>query len=218
MSTSSKNPVGRPREFDEDKVLDAAMDIFWLQGYESTSMADLLAATDLHKGSLYQAFGDKHSLFIQALRRYMDRFREEVEAGVNAAESGLEELRAILYVSLEKGCHGTDGNSGCLALNTLVDKGGEDIAILSTLQEAYGKRMQIIASAVARAQAEGSLRDDWSAERISVMVNVLSAGVVTTLRGPLDRQMARNLVDDFLEIISVRPEKSMAENSATHLD
>jgi TetR/AcrR family transcriptional repressor of nem operon len=218
MSSLSKNPVGRPREFDEDKVLDAAMDIFWLQGYECTSMADLLAATDLHKGSLYQAFGDKHSLFIQALRRYMDRFREEIELGVNVAESGLEELRAILYVSLEKGCHGTDGNSGCLALNTLVDKGGEDLAILSILREGYGKRMQIITSAVARAQAEGSLRADWNAERIAIMVNVLSAGVVTTLRGPLDRQMARDLVDDFLEIIALTAEKPATENSVTHLD
>ena len=207
MKPSAKNPVGRPREFDEDKVLDAAMDIFWLQGYESTSMADLLAATGLHKGSLYQAFGDKHSLFIQALRRYMDRFRQDMAAEIDAAESGLEELRIILNVSIGKGCHGTVGNSGCLALNTLADKGTEDPAILATLQEGYGKRLQMITSAVTRAQAEGSLRSDWTAQRIATMVNVMSAGVVTTLRGPLDMEMARGLVDDFLDTISLAPKK-----------
>lgn len=54
--------VGRPRQFDEEQVLDAAMKAFWAKGYESTSLADLVEVTGLHKGSLYQAFGDKHTL------------------------------------------------------------------------------------------------------------------------------------------------------------
>lgn len=208
MNTSAKNPVGRPREFDEDKVLDAAMDVFWLQGYESTSMTDLLAATGLHKGSLYQAFGDKHNLFVQALRRYMDRFRQDMQAEIDAAESGLDELRIILDVSIGKGCHGGNGkgNAGCMALNTLADKGSEDPAILATLQEGYGKRMQMITSAVARAQSERSLRSDWTAERMANMVAVMSTGVVATLRGPLDQEMAKDLVNDFLETITLSPE------------
>ena len=67
--------VGRPRQFDEDLALDSAMQAFWAKGYEATSLADLMAATGLHKGSLYQAFGDKHSLFIRALNRYLEEMR-----------------------------------------------------------------------------------------------------------------------------------------------
>ena len=63
--------VGRPREFDVEQVLEAAMQAFWANGYEGTSLTDLVAATGLMKGSLYQAFGDKHSLFIQTLNRYL---------------------------------------------------------------------------------------------------------------------------------------------------
>lgn len=203
MTSSAKNPVGRPREFDEDNVLDAVMDVFWLQGYESTSMADLLKATGLHKGSLYQAFGDKHSLFIRALRRYMDRYRQEMVARINSAESGLEELRLMLDVSIGMGCHGSGSNAGCMALNTLADKGTEDPAILAALQEGYAKRMDIITSAVARAQAEGSLRSDWTAERLASMVNVMSVGMVAALRGPMDREMALGLVNDFLDTITL---------------
>jgi TetR/AcrR family transcriptional repressor of nem operon len=213
MNPSDKNPVGRPREFDEDKVLDAAMDVFWLQGYEGTSMADLLAATGLHKGSLYQAFGDKHSLFVQALRRYMARFRQDMQVKIDAAESGMEELRIILDVSIQKGCHGSDGNAGCMALNTLADKGTEDPAILATLQEGYAMRMQMITLAVARAQAEGSLRSDWAAERIAAMVSVISTGVVTTLRGPVDMEMALSLIDDFLETVTLNPAQPATGNT-----
>jgi TetR/AcrR family transcriptional repressor of nem operon len=215
MSPSAKNPVGRPREFDEDKVLDAAMEIFWLQGYESTSMTDLLAATGLHKGSLYQAFGDKHSLFIQSLRRYMDRFRQDMEVEMDVADSGLQALRAIMNVSIGMGCHGTDGNAGCLALNTLADKGTEDPEILAVLQEGYGKRMQMIVNAVARAQAEGSLRTDWAPERIAMMINVMSIGMVTTVRGPVDTKTAHALVDDFLDTIKLTPEKTDTEKTGT---
>ena len=67
--------VGRPRQFDEEQVLDAAMKAFWANGYEATSLADLVSVTGLHKGSLYQAFGDKHSLFVQTLNRYLQNTR-----------------------------------------------------------------------------------------------------------------------------------------------
>ena len=60
--------VGRPREFDEEAALEAAMDAFWAKGFEATSMTDLCNCTGLHKGSLYQAFGDKHTLFLKALK------------------------------------------------------------------------------------------------------------------------------------------------------
>lgn len=203
MTPSATNPVGRPREFDEDQVLDAAMEIFWLQGYESTSMKDLLAATGLHKGSLYQAFGDKHSLFIRSLRRYMDRFLQEMAVEIETADSGLQALRSIMNVSIGKGCHGTEGNAGCMALNTLADKGTEDPDILAALQESYGKRMQMISGAVARAQAEGSLRTDWTPERIATMISVMSTGTVAAVRGPLDVETAHALVDDFLDTIKL---------------
>ena len=62
--------MGRPREFAEATVLDVAMDLFGQQGYKATSVTDLCAATGLHKASLYQAFGNKHQLFLRSLQHY----------------------------------------------------------------------------------------------------------------------------------------------------
>jgi AcrR family transcriptional regulator len=61
---------GRPREFDEDEVLRAALRVFWEKGYESTSLSDLLAAMGLTKSSLYKAFGSKEALFWRVVERY----------------------------------------------------------------------------------------------------------------------------------------------------
>ena len=62
--------AGRPREFDRDLALQQAMLAFWKQGYEGTSMADLVAATGLASARLYAAFGSKQDLFREAVARY----------------------------------------------------------------------------------------------------------------------------------------------------
>jgi AcrR family transcriptional regulator len=65
--------MGRPREFDMSVALDQALDVFWRNGYESTSIADLTAAMGINPPSLYAAFGNKEGLFRKALDRYIDR-------------------------------------------------------------------------------------------------------------------------------------------------
>ena len=93
--------MARPRTFDEADVVEAARDQFWNRGYAATSVDDLTAATGLGKGSLYGAFGDKHSLFLRALDRYcvaaMDRVSAQLRAsGVPAFERLANHVRAMV--------------------------------------------------------------------------------------------------------------------------
>ena len=62
--------MARPREFDERAVLDAAVQCFWARGYEATSVRDLAQGMGLTSASLYNAFGDKRSLYRRALDHY----------------------------------------------------------------------------------------------------------------------------------------------------
>jgi len=62
--------MARTREFDEEKVLEAAMQLFWEKGYEATSLSDLTARMGIQRPSIYSTFGDKKELFEAALRRY----------------------------------------------------------------------------------------------------------------------------------------------------
>ncbi len=203
MSTILTNPVGRPREFDESAVLDAAMEVFWRKGYEKTSMVELLVATGLHKGSLYQAFGDKRSLFILALRRYISNLKQEMSQVMTDAPSGIEGIREALYRNIDMGCTGDGSNSGCMALNTLVDKGKEDADVLAVLQDAFGNRMKMVTESVARAQAEGDIRADMPAQRIATIIITLVAGLAASLRGAVDTEQSRVVVDDVL--LTLRP-------------
>ncbi len=72
MSETTAVKMGRPREFDEDFALEAAMRLFWERGYEGTSLHDLTEVMGVNRASLYATFGDKESLFLKALARYGD--------------------------------------------------------------------------------------------------------------------------------------------------
>jgi AcrR family transcriptional regulator len=70
LASAAKPHPGRPRSFDRDQALDAAMRVFWHQGYEGASLTALTAAMRINRPSLYAAFGDKAGLFREAVARY----------------------------------------------------------------------------------------------------------------------------------------------------
>src|SRR5437870_11774936 len=67
-----RTPAGRPRSFDLDKALDAALQVFWRKGYEGASLSDLTRAMGINRPSLYAGFGDKETLFRKARHRYAE--------------------------------------------------------------------------------------------------------------------------------------------------
>ncbi len=94
--------MARPREFDRDEVLDKAIEVFWTQGYDGTSVQDLVDAMGIQRGSLYAAFGDKHQLFLEALDRYENVARGEYERLEVEIEplDGAASVAAYLYAAV----------------------------------------------------------------------------------------------------------------------
>jgi AcrR family transcriptional regulator len=102
--------MARPREFDEEEALDAAMSCFWRDGYEATSVRDLAARMGIAGASLYNAFGDKRALFRRALERYAERStRERIQrlestlppkAAIRAFLGEMGDPRSIAYLLL----------------------------------------------------------------------------------------------------------------------
>ena len=113
--------MARVKEFDEDKFLDIVMKLFWKQGYEATSMKDIVEKTGLLKGSIYGAYGSKKDLFMLALERYGKQRskRYYVEGGA------LEYLKTFfegLVADFEK----PRGKKGCLVMNSCIEFGRPD--------------------------------------------------------------------------------------------
>jgi AcrR family transcriptional regulator len=107
------------RQFDEDKVLADALDLFWRKGLRATSMLDLAAATGVQRGSLYNAFGDKEDLFLLAFDRYAARFLETARKSLDApaADVALARFLDAAIASMTVGLP----PRGCLTTKTATD-------------------------------------------------------------------------------------------------
>jgi TetR/AcrR family transcriptional repressor of nem operon len=193
--------VGRPREFDPDQALEAAMQAFWARGYEATSMADLLAATGLHKGSLYQAFGDKHSLFVSALKRYLHNMRQKKSAALAAAATPLDGLKAVAHGMVDMADADPCCPKGCMAINTLVELAPHDAAIQQVMGDHIERMRTSIEQAVESAQAAGQVRTDRSAKVVTSLMMTFLAGLSATMKGQVGKADAHRLLDAQFEAI-----------------
>ena len=120
---------------------------FWSKGYQHTSMHDLLAAMNLSKSSLYQAFGSKRQLFRQCVGRYADQFAAQLRHGLAEAPSGWRFIEDFLH-SVLRDVAGTP--RGCLVMNTASELGQSEPEIARECREAsaasarsYGPRWNV---------------------------------------------------------------------------
>jgi AcrR family transcriptional regulator len=132
-------PRGRPRSFDPDQVLNAARDAFWRNGYAATSLDDLAAATGLNRPSLYGAFGDKHALYLAALRRSRDEMLAS-QARALAVQAPLREVLTLIYSTASAiYMAGEEGPRGCFLIGTAVTESRTDPEVGAILDEAFEK-------------------------------------------------------------------------------
>lgn len=115
--------MARPKSFDRDQVLDRAVEAFWAGGYEATSIAELERVTGVGRQSLYDTFGDKHRLFVEALDRYARR--NAAMLGESDAAAGLAGLRAY-FANVVAFLSPGGPRRACLIANTILELGARD--------------------------------------------------------------------------------------------
>jgi TetR/AcrR family transcriptional repressor of nem operon len=171
----------RTREFDTEKVLDAATAAFWEHGYEGTTLRELMEATGLQKGSIYQAFGDKHSLFVAVLKRYLDRgFVVTREALENATPA---EAIPAWFAAMKNNmqCEG-NANRGCFAWAAASELAGQDSAVADLLQRHYRRTHQLFEDVFTRGQQENVFRKDTAPADLATYVLTNAAGMIAMSR------------------------------------
>ncbi len=120
--------MARPKAFDEDRAIDAAVDCFWMRGYEATSVRDLAQAMGIGGTSLYNAYGDKRALFARSLERYANRSMRERIARLEDSHRPKEAIRAFLAEIIDRSLKDSD-RKGCLLVNSALDVAPHDAEI-----------------------------------------------------------------------------------------
>jgi AcrR family transcriptional regulator len=188
--------MARPREFDEDQVLDAAMRTFWLRGYEGATLSELVEATGLGKPSLYKAFGNKEGLFRRVVERY-DRdhlcFRHEALAEPTPRRI----VERLLKGTIE--LHASRRNPpGCLETNAALacSVDAEDIRLeLAAYRDAFTRRLRQRFDEV---RSAGSLPQGMNSEAAASLVSTLIQGMAVQAKSGARPQDLRRIVSAAL--------------------
>jgi TetR/AcrR family transcriptional repressor of nem operon len=192
---------GRPRGFDVEAAVERAMDVFWSRGYHGTALPDLLRATKLSRGSLYAAFGDKHSLFLRALDRYIADALTRMEFEFDPRKDPIDGLRTYLAGYVER-TSGSNGRRGCLLVATAMELAGQDAEVGRRVAGFFKAMEGRVADALSRAKAAGRLADGVepiSAARILVcFVEGLRVTGKTAPARATSQATADALLDRFL--------------------
>jgi TetR/AcrR family transcriptional repressor of nem operon len=130
--------MARPIEFDRNQVLQKAIPLFWLKGYQATSIKNLVDATGLQPGSLYSAFGDKRGLFLAALDAYFEGLKQHLFGLLRGNNPPIERLEAFFQQLVQESYCDPD-RKGCLLINTLSEIPVQDTEINTHLQKMFAE-------------------------------------------------------------------------------
>ncbi|MDP9588019.1 UNVERIFIED_ORG: AcrR family transcriptional regulator [Shinella zoogloeoides] len=178
---------GRPREFDRVAALAAATRLFWVKGYEATSIVDLTEAMGIGTKSLYAAFGSKDALYAEALKYYYTTHEGLVWTRFRAASTAKEAALAFLQDSAFAMTGGDrDLPHGCMAtLAAVGSEGHSELAELMRATRAGG--FDLLKARFDRAKSDGDLKVTADTTRLARFVQTVQSGMAIRARDGADR-------------------------------
>jgi TetR/AcrR family transcriptional repressor of nem operon len=180
--------AGRPRGFDEGAALEAALGLFWRNGFRATSTRNLEAALGLSQSSLYNAFGSKQDLLNAALDRYESAVEEKLMRPLERDSAGLDAIdrffaRVADWITRE-------GRRGCMLVNLMVEDGGARPEMVERTRS-YRKRVRLaLLSALQRAVDRDEISDHELASRADLLLGMVLGLNVAARGGASDTEVA----------------------------
>jgi AcrR family transcriptional regulator len=186
--------IGRPLEYNPDQVLEAAMRLFWRQGYEATSLQDLLAEMKLSKSSLYQAFGSKRNLFLQCIKRYREITMAEMQERLLKSDSGIQFIVDTLS-GVVKEVNELANPKGCLVINTASEFAQSDAQIALSVANGLDGYRDMFCQAVRKGQKDGCIRHDFESELLANYLVTNMSGLRTMVKAGTNETILERMVE-----------------------
>lgn len=188
--------MGRRREFDVEKALDAALCVFWRKGYEGASYTDLTEATGVERPALYSAFGNKEALFRRALVRYYECYLKFIPEALELP-TAREVAEHILYRSAELHTQYPD-HTGCFGVNGVLAGSDEAEPVRQALIEARAVGEARLRKRFEQAIAESDLPNDARADVLAAFLMAVLHGMAVQAKAGFSRAMLEAIAEQAL--------------------
>ncbi|MGS2749792.1 TetR/AcrR family transcriptional regulator [Bacillus zanthoxyli] len=192
--------MARTREFDEDQVLDAAMQLFWEKGYEATSLSDLTSRMGIQRPSIYSTFGDKKELFEVALRRYTMSRASDIRNKLQS-HSSVKESFSIFFADVVNEEYAGDLSKGCFCINTMVELAPHDERFEILTREHQMYLAVIFQETIERGIQSGELEVNTDAKSLAQALIVALIGLTVMMKSRPQRTFVDNVIATTLTLL-----------------
>lgn len=184
--------MARSKEFEESEVLLKAMHLFWEQGYEKTSLQDLVEHMGIHRRSLYDTFGDKHTLFIKTMEQYAKFANTTMKAEAQRGRTAKESIRLIFDYLIE-----TNGEQplGCFFVNSATELAYRDPAVGELTSEGFNKAEQLLVEFLHQGQQTGEISADVDPRLLASSLHTTMIGLRVLRRTSADKRKLHQIAE-----------------------
>ena len=189
------------KSFDEELALEKAMEVFWSRGFDSASIAELIAQTGINRGSLYNAFGGKQPLFVRTLLKYDRERRKTLLAELEALDDPRRAICEFFDKIVSSTVADTD-RKGCFLFNTVSESGVHDAEVNEIVANGLRELEGFFRRSIEVGQARGDIRKDIDpAPRASALL-ALAQAIRVLGRGPYAETALRAIADEASNLIA----------------
>jgi TetR/AcrR family transcriptional repressor of nem operon len=189
--------MARPKEFERDVVLDRAMRVFWSRGYEATSIQHLVARMGVQRGSLYDTFGDKRTLFFAAIDHYDRVVTAKLLATLDDPRSGKDAIRRFFRLKIQFAKE-PGRPRGCLVTNSAAELSSRDRGTATRVGTALTKIEVAFHRAVVRAQKAGEIDPTRNPRALARFLTSSAQGLSVMAKTSPDRAVLQDIVKVIL--------------------
>jgi TetR/AcrR family transcriptional repressor of nem operon len=192
--------MARPREFDEVTALEAAIECFWQRGYEATSVRDLANKMGLSAPSLYNTYGDKHALFVQALEHYLDH---STRARIERLEKSLppkQAIRRFIEEIIERSVNDRE-RRGCFLINSALEVAPHDRELGALIADRLAEIEAFFRRSIKAAQAKGHVPRDRIAKDLARLLLGVLLGIRVLARSKPERALLEGIARPALALL-----------------
>jgi len=190
----------RPKQFDREHALDDAMRVFWTYGFEATSMSDLQRAMGIGRQSLYDTFGDKQTVFTEALQRYIGISKEQ--SGILlGGDDGLDAVNRFFDACIDSFVS-ANPRRACLIFNTGAELCSHDADIARLVNTGLKNLQTTFGGALELAKTQGELRDGADVQTLAMFLTTHIGGLAIMSKAGASRKQLQAVADTALSVLT----------------
>jgi len=193
--------MARSLAFDREQALESAMHLFWRQGYNATSLPQLLGAMGISRSSLYPVFGDKRQLFIEALDLFCQRNNSIIEEAFDE-NNPLAAVRTFFVKTIKKSTK-TRLSRGCMMINSILELADVEPELNKHATQCLAKMEKHFKHCFTVAQQLGQIDTRYSADHLAKIVMTLNQGLRVSSRKNSSREDMTRVVDTTLQLLGI---------------